>query len=210
MNWDDYKKELMKDPRLDQLKKLAGVSLLPHASLSDLQTRLANLKPCYTLSKDDLDATPICPHCNFRPQEETLGASSSAVLQQIDQQLDTILENWTKTLLDNLGDPTAKKSIGLLPAGQKAPVTDFVKSKTLPDKISNDLVQGIQTALSGLVAITIQLNDLLESLGDTSAPCTVEQLRSRFEEFLQRITRGKEVAKVRLVIDKGEGTGVQS
>jgi energy-coupling factor transporter ATP-binding protein EcfA2 len=210
VNEDSTKKELMKDPRLEQLKKLAGVSLLPHASLSDLQTRLANLKPCYTLSKDDLDATPICPHCNFRPQEETLGASSSAVLQQIDQQLDTILENWTKTLLDNLGDPTAKKSSDLLPAGQKAAVTGFIKSKKLPDKISNDLVQGIQTALSGLVAITIRLNDLLESLGDASAPCTVEQLRSRFEEFLQKITRGKEVGKVRLVIDKGEGTGVQS
>ena len=44
-----------------------------------LQTRLANLKPCYTLVKDDLDASPICPHCNFRPQEETLGASGLAL-----------------------------------------------------------------------------------------------------------------------------------
>ena len=90
INEDEKKKELLKDPRLDQLKKLAaGISLLPHASLTELQTRLSKLTPCFTLVKDDLDASPICPHCNFRPQEETLGASGLAVLQQIDDQLDT-------------------------------------------------------------------------------------------------------------------------
>jgi len=101
INEDEKKKSLLKDQRLDQLKKLAGgISLLPHATLTELQTRLSKLTPCFTLVKDDLDAAPICPHCNFRPQEETLGASGQAVLTQIDDQLDTMLENWRKTLLD--------------------------------------------------------------------------------------------------------------
>ena len=107
VNEDAKKKELMKDSRLESLKKLAAsVSLLPHASLSDLQTRLANLKPCFTLVKDDLNALPTCPHCSFRPQEEAVGVSAATVLQQIDEQLDTLLENWRKTLLENLDDPT--------------------------------------------------------------------------------------------------------
>src|SRR5208283_1407781 len=75
VNEDGKKKELLKDPRLDSLKKLAGVSLLPHSSLTDLQTRLARLQPCFTLVKDDLDGSAICPHCNFRPQEEILGGT---------------------------------------------------------------------------------------------------------------------------------------
>jgi hypothetical protein len=90
VNKDAKKKELLKDPRLEELKKLAGVSSLPHAGLTELQTRLANLKPCYALVKDDLDASPICPHGNFRPQEETLGASATAVLESIDQQLEAL------------------------------------------------------------------------------------------------------------------------
>ena len=85
-NEDGKKKELMKDPRLDSLKKLAGVSLLSHSTLSDLQSRLGKVQTCFTLVKDDLDASAICPHCNFRPQEENLGASGVAVLDQIDQQ----------------------------------------------------------------------------------------------------------------------------
>ena len=171
INEDEKKKELLKDPRLDQLKKLAaGISLLPHASLTELQTRLSKLTPCFTLVKDDLDASPICPHCNFRPQEETLGASGLAVLQQIDDQLDTTLENWRKTLLDNLSDPTAKKSISLLPTAQKAAVEGFLKSKQLPDKIDADLVQGIQAALSGLTAIPVRLSESAGRSGRRQRP----------------------------------------
>ena len=208
-NEDGKKKELLKDARLESLKKLAGVSLLSHSTLSELQSRLAKVQTCFTLVKDDLDSSAICPHCNFRPQEENLGASGVAVLDQIDGQLDGLLENWTKTLLDNLDDPTAKKSIKLLPDDQQKAVETFLKAKTLPDKISNDLVQGMQTALSGLIAISVNPDDLLNALSDGGAPCTVEQIQGRFGEFVTKITRGKEASKVRLVIDRGETLGGQ-
>lgn len=211
VNEDTKKKELLKDSRLACLDKLAkGVSLLPHATLSDLQTRLAKVQTCFTLVKDELDASPICPHCSFRPQEENLGGSGVAVLDQIDTQLDGLLDNWTKTLLENLDDPTAKKSIKLLPDVQKEAVEAFLKGKKLPEKISNDLVQGMQQALAGLVAISIRPDALLDALGDGGAPCTVEQIKTRFESFLQKLTQGKEQGKVRLVIDRGETPGGQS
>jgi len=208
VNEDTKKKELLKDSRLACLDKLAkGVSLLPHSTLTEIQTRLAKVQTCFTLVKDELDASPICPHCNFRPQEENLGASGVVVLGQIDTQLDGMLENWIKTLLENLDDPTAKKSIKLLPDEQKNAVNSFLKTKQLPDKISNALVQGIQEALSGLVAISIRPHELLDALGDGSASCTVEQIQTRFETFLQKLTQGKEQGKVRLVIDRGENSG---
>jgi hypothetical protein len=205
VNEDTKKKELLKDSRLACLDKLAkGVSLLPHSALSDLQTRLAKVQTCFTLVKDELDASPICPHCSSRPREENLGGSGVAVLDQIDTQLDGLLDNWTKTLLDNLDDPTAKKSIKLLPEAQKVAVDAFLKRTTLPDKISNDLVQGMQTALSGLIAISVKPTDVLEALRDGGAPCTIEQIQNRFEEFVKKITRGKEPAKIRLVIESDE------
>jgi hypothetical protein len=120
------------------------------------------------------------------------------------------LDNWTKTLLENLDDPTVRKSINLLPGEQKTAVSDVLKTQTLPGKISNDLVQGMQTALSGLIAIAVRSADLLDTLSDSGAPCTVDQLRTRFDDFLQQITRGREPAKVRLVIDRGEHPGGQS
>jgi hypothetical protein len=200
---DEKKRNLMRDSRLERLKKLTGVALLPHANLTDLQNRLAALKPCYTLIKDDLAATPLCPHCSFRPSEEAGGPSGSVVLGQIDEQIDGMIDNWTKTVLDNLSDPTAEQSIDLLESGQKQAVKKFMKAKELPEKISNDLVQGVQNALSGLVPIPVTPTALIEALGEGNTPCTVEQFRSRFDDFVQQITRGKDVSKVRIMIEKG-------
>ena len=57
---------------------------------------------------------------SFRPQEEGMGASGAVVLVQIDQQLDALMEKWTKTLLDNMDDPSARKSINLLPDRERS------------------------------------------------------------------------------------------
>ena len=46
--------------------------------------------------------------------------------------------------------------------------------------------------------------DLLDTLSAGGAPCTVEQLRNRFEEFLEKMTRGREAAKVRVIIVQAE------
>jgi hypothetical protein len=89
-------------------------------------------------------------------------------------------------------------------------VSAFLKSKNFPEKISNNFVQGMQTALSGLIAISIRPDELVEAISDRGAPCTINQLQTRFGEFLEKITRGKEPAKVRLIIDRGEDLGGQS
>ncbi|MCA9032797.1 MAG: hypothetical protein KDA66_18415, partial [Planctomycetaceae bacterium] len=67
-----------------------------------------------------------------------------------------------------------------------------------------------QQALSGLVAISVRPADLVDALSDGGAPCTVEQIQARFEDFVTKLTRGKEPSKVRLVIDSGETPGGQS
>ncbi|MCZ2153094.1 MAG: DUF6079 family protein [Bryobacterales bacterium] len=209
VNEDTKKKELMKDARLDRLNKLVGISLLPHTSLSELQMRLSKIQPCFTLVKDELNASPICTHCNFRPQEENVSVSGTVALQQIDTQLDELLENWTKSLLDNLDDPTAKKSIDLLPTEQKRAVNAFLKAKALPEKISNDLVQGIQTSLAGLIPIIVRPGELLSALSDSDAPSTAEQLEARLKDFLDKVTRGKEQMRVRLIVKRTESSGGQ-
>ena len=207
VNEDTKKKELLKDPRLASLDKLAkGITLLPHATLTELQGRLTKVKTCFTLVKDELDASPICPHCSFRPQEEGQGVGGGVVLGQIDNQLDTILESWTKTLLENVEDPTARQSISLLPAAQKKQVQAFLKDRNLPASLSNDLIQGLQETLSGLTAVNIKPSELVEALSDKGAPCTIDQIRERFDSFLQKLTQGKEVGKLRLVINT-EGSG---
>jgi len=206
-NEDTKKKELLKDPRLECLKKLAIVSLLPHSALTELQSRLARVQTCFSLIRDNLESTPICPHCHYRPLDETTAASGSVVLSQIDQQLDDLVTGWTRILLDNLGDPTAKKSIRLLPQDQKAEVSAFLKTQQLPDDISPPLIQGMQQALSGLTAVNVKPAELLQVLSGKGGPCTLEQIRERFDLYLQKLIQGKDPAKLRLLITTDEYWG---
>ena len=94
VNDDKRKAGLLNDQRLQTLLKLAGIDLMPRQQLTDYQNRLAGLKSCFALTEQNLDASPICPHCGFRPSVETgvtgsgLLVSGSQQLDQMDEQLD--------------------------------------------------------------------------------------------------------------------------
>src|SRR5262249_5416352 len=60
---DRRKTKLMKDGRLDRLSKLSAIELMPRQQLIELREHLANLKPCYAVGKPELEADPVCPHC---------------------------------------------------------------------------------------------------------------------------------------------------
>ena len=210
INEEEKKRKLEKDKRLERLGKLAGISVLSHSSLTDLRSRLEKLKPCYSLIKDDLNANPVCPHCAFRPSDEKGAVSGAVVLDGIDDEVDKLLDSWADTIFSNLGDPTVGESIELLDEDQNKAVKKLIKDGGLPKTISTELVQGIQSALSGLTPINVKPSELLNKLSDGSASCTVKQFQKRFEEFVTEITRGKDVTKVRIVIDQPRGNAPTS
>ena len=55
-----------------------------------------------------------------------------------------------------------------------------------------------------LIAVSIISADRLDTFSASGAACTVEQLRIRFEEFLRNRIRGREAAKARLIVVRGE------
>lgn len=200
---DDGKKKLLQDTRLVRLAKLAGIELLPRAQLAELQNRLSGLKPCFSLTKGDLEANPVCPHCQFRPVAEPSAASVAAaqVLAAVDGDLDRMHEEWTRTLLDNLADPTVKRSMDALSAKQRKVVESFIDKKELPTTVENDFVTVLQQVLQGLEKVTLTTVDMTKALTDGGTPCTVAEMKGRFERHLDALTRGKDPARVRIVIE---------
>ena len=118
-NKDKKKAQIAKDSRLVQLQKLSGI-VMTAQQLKDLQDSLFALKTCFAVTKPELDAVPICPHCNFRPVEEPAkGPRAGDVLAKVDDRLDELLAEWTQTLLSDLADPTVAEGIDLIDsAGQ--------------------------------------------------------------------------------------------
>ena len=198
---DKKKAQLLSDSRLRTLQALATISLLPVGNLTELQERFGKVKTCFNVTEAELDASPLCPHCQFNPSSEKLPDSIDGFLRRIDEDLDRYIDSWTKTLLDNLADPTVTKSIKLLQAKQKSLIETFVKDKALPDKLTHDFIDAIKQALEGLERVALKADDLKAALTDGGSPATIDELKSRFADLLDERSKGKEKSKVRIVIE---------
>jgi len=198
---DRRKAQLLKDQRLGQLQRLSTIELMPRQQLSDFQNRLGGLRTCFTLTEPDLDASPVCPHCNFRLVTEPDGRSAGQVLKALEDELDNLHEGWTKTLLSNLEDPTTQQNLTLLKAAARKIVDGFLKSRALPDDVNHEFVAALQEALSGLAKVIVTTDDLRSALLAGGSPATLPELKKRFEEFLVELSKGKDPQKVRVVLE---------
>ena len=201
VNDDKRKAGLLGDPRLQTLLKLAGIDLMPRQQLTNFQNRLAGLKSCFALTEQNLDSTPICPHCGFRPSVETSAAAGSQVIDQMDAQLDTLLAGWTSTILGNLEDPITQANMDLLKIDDRKPLEAFIKSKELPAPLDSNFVHALKEVFSGLVKVTVTAQELQAALQVTDGPATPSEMKKRFEEYIDQLTKGKDPAKVRIVVE---------
>ncbi|TNJ34106.1 ATP-binding protein [Prosthecochloris vibrioformis] len=207
VNDDKRKAGLLGDQRLQTLLKLAGIDLMPRQQLTDYQNRLAGLKSCFALTEQNLDASPICPHCQFRPAAE-IGVTGSGLLvagsqqlDQMDEQLDRIIEQWTKTLLNNLDDPMTQANVKeLLHEDDKQVIQSFMDSKELPDPVDGNFVQTLKTILAGLQKVSVKKADLLKIVSDLG-PSTPDEIKRAVSDYVDSLTRGKDPNKVRIVLE---------
>lgn len=201
---DQRKARLGQDHRLKQLQQLATVEMMPAQQLRDFQNALFGLKTCFSLTKQDLDADPICPHCAFRPVEELFtGIKTADRISQLDAELDEMARGWTNTLLGNLQDPTVSGNIELLGAGLgRDAVAAFLKEKHLPDPVIPAFVKALQEILSGLEKVVLTDARLRAALTDGGVPCTVGELKERFDAFVTDLTKGKDASRVRVVVER--------
>ncbi len=201
VNEDKRKAQLMGDERLKVLQKLSTIDLMPRQHLTDFQNRLAALKSCFALTEQELEALPVCPHCGFKPGSEPPAAPAATMLDALDGELDKLVENWTQTLLANLEDPTTKGNLSLLKPEARELIDDFIKKRRLPDNLDQDFIHALKEALSGLIKVPVKMADLRDALLSGGSPATPEEMKKRFEEYLDGLTKGKEPGKVRIVLE---------
>ena len=201
LNEDKRKSSLIIDNRLKTLKDLATIELMPVQRLMDFQHQLADLKSCFTVTQQELEKSAVCPHCNFRPSTEDVKHTASIMLDQLNNELDNLVSEWTKTILTNLKDPSSQNSLGLLGDDSKQQINEFFASQCLPENITSVFIQALKEVLAGLLKVTITTEGLREALLSGGSPTTSDVLKNRFKDYIDEIVKGKEQNKVRIVLE---------
>ena len=123
------------------------------------------------------------------------------VLDGLDDEMDKLVANWTRTLLNNLEDPTTKGNLDLLKTGPKKLVNGFIKKRALPEALDQDFIHALGEVLSGLQKVPVNIEGLRAALLSGGSPATPAEMKKRFEEYLDDLTKGKEPGKVRIVLE---------
>ena len=198
---DKRKVRLVGDERLKALQRLSTIDLMPRQHLLDFQNRLAGLRSCFALTEQDLTTSAVCPHCSFKPVAEPLTVSAVATLDSLDSELEKLIEDWTRTLLVNLEDPTTKGNLTLISPDSQRIVEDFARQLTLPDQLDQQFIQALKEILSGLTKVPVRTSDLRDALLAGGSPVTPAEMRRRFDAYLESLMRGMEPDKVRIVLE---------
>jgi hypothetical protein len=59
----------------------------------------------------------------------------------------------------------------------------------------------LKEVLSGLVKVSIKAEDLRQALLSGGAPATPEEMKKRFDDYIDELIKGKEPNKVRIVLE---------
>jgi hypothetical protein len=197
---DAEKKALLQDYRLNHLRRLATVEVINRQQLNELDRQLDRLRTGSVVTEKDLELEPKAPD-GFWPSMEDMSVSAEARLTHLKNELSRVHKSWTNSLLNDLTDPVIQSNFDLLKPEQKKMLKDFIAAKELPDDISQEFLAAIQHALSGLSKITVSIDNLLKSLFPDGSPATPTEFKQRFGEYLDQLLKGRDSAKVRLVIE---------
>ncbi|MGB9825605.1 MAG: DUF6079 family protein, partial [Desulfofundulus sp.] len=154
------------------------------------------------LTEQDLKGQPVCPHCQFIPARESVDVPASTRLAAMDEELDDLLEAWTSTLVDNLlEDPMVQQNLELLKPEAKAMVEEFLRQRRLPLNPGPDFIHAVRELLSGLTKVVVRTADLRAALLAGGSPATLTEIKKRFEDYLNELTRDRDPAKIRIVLE---------
>ena len=196
---DEMKRNtLQNDARLKTLLNMAAIEIMPRQKLSEFQNKLSALRSCNNLTELQLESNACCPHCQYSPSREGVSASAADMLKQMDEQLDTLLENWTNTLLNDMEDPVAQKNIELLKQEDASAIKEFLAKREMTD--NTRLIPALQQILNGLKKVSFKLSDV-EHVLQSAGPAKPEELKQRFAEYVDSMVRGEDPNKIRIVLE---------
>ena len=193
------KGEIISSLKITNLKRLKAIGILSTAKLADIEKILARLTVCYELTPTMLKTSHICPKCGLQTGENGLAVAGQ--LDSIEDRIDTLLVEWTKTLLNTISDPLVIVQKDYLSPEQKKMIEEFLETKELPATIDNFFIGSINALLQGFEPVIINTEELMHKI-DEIGPCDVDKFKNKLMDIISGYTKGKDKEKLRIVVKR--------
>jgi len=118
------------------------------------------------------------------------------MVDQILRKIDEVRELYHRLVLV-VGPPGSGKTSALL----RVSTITYAPRVNVNLELGQDFIRALQEVLSGLVKVAVKTEDLRAALLKGGSPATPAEMKKRFEEYLDEITKGNEPGKVRIVLE---------
>ena len=98
------------------------------------------------------------------------------------------------------------EQINLLKPEERATIEEFVRTRRLPEPVTEDFVRAVQQVLNRFEVRAIASRDVWDTLFPEAAPATPAELKQRFIALLDRLVGDTPEERVRLVPTEGHGS----
>lgn len=187
--------------KLANLKKLRTIEIVSSAKLTQIEQEIAELWVCYDLTPEELKRYHICPHCHFSLNDKAKNVYGQ--MDNIENRIDDLLEEWTKTLLDTISDPIVASQKEYLANDQKSVIEEFISTGILPKRVDEFFVKSINALLKGFEPVVIDTDELLHKL-EALPPVDESTFKAKINEIVSGYIKGKDVSKLRIVVKRKE------
>lgn len=202
---DARKAQMLEGPIYRDLKALSTIRLLPAGAFATLERKLIEIASCKAFDERELEKSVVCEHCGYRPRISANGQTARARLAEIDEQLALLHSQWEAALLENLKPEEIAGHIELLSAEEKKAVKDFIAANKLPTPVDGILVQGVNRALGRFEVRRVSAEELWHAVFPVAEPTTIQELHTRFDDFVATLRGSAAEEKVRIVPAPDEG-----
>ena len=191
--------QILESKELSNLKKLRSIEILSTAKLSSIEQKLSSLKICYDLKTEDIKSTPVCPHCSLRLDDNAPNVFGQ--LDNLENQIDDMVKEWNKTLVDTLSDPLVSSSKEYLSPEQKKVIDEFINSGNIPERVDDFFVKSIEALLQGFEPVVVDADELIQKL-EALPPMDENAFKNHIDELVKVYTKGKDSSKLRIIVKR--------
>jgi len=141
----------------------------------------------------------ICTHCHFTLDESQILIDGK--LDEIEDRIEDLFGEWEEILVNTISDPLTAENLELLKPNQKKLVKEIIETRKLPEKIDVFFVDTINLLIDEIDKVNLDIEEMFTEISKLG-PCTVDDLKARFESIVEAKTKGKDKSKLRIIICK--------